>query len=551
LVKDESWRGELLVVGHRNPDTDASTSAVALAALLNSTGILPGKAVAAVLGELPPQARFVFQQAGLEEPPLVEHLRPRVSQLMTCDLETLTPEDTLGLALEKLISSGHSMLPVVDNHGRLQCVFSHRRDIFKYLLGFSVVPLLGQFFTWTQLGELNGIERYDRSGVPEQLDGELVLAWDQDPNWSESIGDEDLLVCASLASWRKIESVRRPRRVILIQGESDGKEPVPDSLLLWPATFPDLVHSLQTNLKLASLELGKGTLLGFDDEIKDVEELILLSAHALPVVDSSGVLRGVMARSDLNRKNRQKVVLVDHFETSQAVPGLDNAEVVGVFDHHRVGDVETLSPILVDCRPVGSSCTLVALRYQEAGLHPEPSICRLLLGGLCSDTLALRSPTTTDIDRRTAQALSDRLGINFDEFALSVLKAGDDLLTADVEKIWNRDQKHFTYLSRELSVAQLETVSLQSLSAEKLEQFRKCLEAHHRSSGELFSMLFITDVIESTSWAVGFGQDEASALLELAFGGQRTETGFQVLDSIVSRKKQVLPKILKCLSEVL
>ena len=551
MVKAESWRGELLVVGHRNPDTDASTSAVALAALLNATNLLPGRAVAGVLGALPPQARFVFKTAGLAEPPLVEHLRPLLKQVMTREVLTLNPRDTLAGSLEKLISSGKSMLPVVDDDGRLHSVFSHRRDVFQYLLGFSVLPLLGQFFSWTQLAELPGIERQDQREVPDELDGELILAWDEDSGWRETAGREDILVCRNLESWRKLDPLSRPVRAILVGTTLDENGPLPDSVLLCPTSFPDLIHSLQTNLRLDSLELGKGTVLGCDDEVKDVEELVLHSLHALPVVDSNGLLRGVVARRDLGRSTGQRVVLIDHFDTSQAVPGLDAAEVVGVFDHHRVGDVETMAPILVDCRPVGSSCTLVALRYEEAGLEPDRAISTLLLGGISSDTLALQSPTTTEADRRVAHSLSRKLDLDFNEFALGVLKAGDDLLTADIPTIWDRDQKKFSFRSKELSVAQLETVSLHSLPESRLQALHDCLQSYHRSSGEFFSMLFVTDVVTQTSWAIGFGQAEADSLLEKAFGDTRTGSGFLVLESVVSRKKQVLPKLLESLSEVM
>lgn len=538
-------------MGHRNPDTDASTSAVALAALLNATNLLPGKAVAGVLGELPPQARFVFQTAGLEEPPLVEHLRPLLRQVMTQDVLTLTPEDTLAGSLEKLISSGKSMLPVVDADGRLQSVFSHRRDVFQYLLGFSVLPLLGQFFSWTQLAELAGIQRRDHREVPDDLDGDLVLAWDEDSGWRETAGKEDILVCTSLDSWRKLDPETRPVRVILVGRGLDQSGPQPDSVLLCPISFPELIHTLQTNLRLESLDLGKGTVLGCEDEVKDVEELVLHSLHALPVVDSKGLLRGVVARRDLGRSTGQRVVLIDHFETSQAVSGLETAEVVGVFDHHRVGDLETTAPILVDCRPVGSSCTLVALRYEEAGLEPDRAISTLLLGGISSDTLALQSPTTTDVDRRVAHTLSRKLNLNFSDFALEILKAGDDLLTVDIPSIWDRDQKKFSFRSKELSVAQLETVSLHSLPQSILVELRDSLESYHKSSGEFFSMLFVTDVVTQTSWAIGFGQAEADGLLEQAFGDTRTDSGFLLLESVVSRKKQVLPRLLESLSEAM
>ena len=219
-------------------------------------------------------------------------------------------------------------------------------------------------------------------------------------------------------------------------------------------------------------------------------------------------------------------------------------------DHHRIGNVETESPVRVDCRPIGSSASIVALNYFEAELTPDRSTAILLLGGLCADTLALKGPTATATDRRIAGRLAEIAGVDMDEFGLGVLRAGDDLLTASPSEIWNRDQKLFGIRNHQFAVAQLETVALNGLPEDRLDSFRSELRADFERNQHLSTLLVVTDVLERNSWITGFESPSAIGSLTATFGNSFARDGWIEAPGVVSRKKQIIPRLLKTYSEL-
>jgi manganese-dependent inorganic pyrophosphatase len=286
------------------------------------------------------------------------------------------------------------------------------------------------------------------------------------------------------------------------------------------------------------------------DFLHDIQEMISAARHALPVLDPQGSLVGTISRSDLQASPKRRVILIDHFESSQAVVGIQHAEILEIIDHHRVGDLETSGPVRVECRPLGSSSTIVALRYFETNLKLDRATAVLLLGGLVSDTLCLRSPTTTAIDHDVAARLSKIIGVGTEEFGREVLRAGDDLLFADPAKIWKRDQKFFSVRNQAFAVAQLETVSLEELPQDRLEAFQEQLSADFSKGTHLVSLLFLTDVLTGDSWIASRESVLALGVVESCFGTTQPRPGWTLAKGVVSRKKQIVPRLLRALAEV-
>jgi manganese-dependent inorganic pyrophosphatase len=548
--------GDVLVLGHRNPDTDASTSAHAYASFLNETGAYEGRVIAAVLGQLPPQSLFVFAESGAEPPPIIDDLYPRVCHVATRQVSTLGVDDRLSDAVEMLIRTDRSMLPVLDGSGRLAAVFSHREDVSRFLFGFDVVPVLGRLLTWTDLARMPGARAAGAAAATDSIDGTLVVALDGDAAWKARIEPDDVLVCGDLGVLSRIEDGRVPRKVILVAQETEPAEyeiarleRIGVAAIIYRHSVLDLVQNLFAQVRLGSLDLGVGPCLGEHDYLKDVASVLAASRHALPVVDPEGRLSGVISRSDLEKAPRSRVILVDHFESGQTAPGIEYAEILEILDHHRVGDLQTASPVRVDCRPLGSSSTIVAFKYFEAGIEPGACVATLLLGGLLSDTLCLRSPTTTAADRDVARRLSSAAGLDVETFGRRVLCAGDDLLLTDPALIWNRDQKTFGIRNRTFAVAQLETASLEDLPPERLDAFRAHLAADFDKEERLLSLLFITDVLRGDSWMTWRETPQASGAVEQCFGKAVARPGWILAKGVVSRKKQVVPPLVRALAE--
>jgi manganese-dependent inorganic pyrophosphatase len=558
----------ILVLGHKNPDTDAAVSAYGYAEFLRVTRRYEHPVSAAIAGALPPQAEYVFRAAGVEPPVQVTSLAPRVGDVAQRSVQSLGMADRLRDAVTLLVEHDLSALPILDADGRVHATYSHRRDIGRFLLGCSGASIVGTLLDWNDLSSLPGARRLGTPPANPALTGRVRLALedsgkgrddDTSPrSWREEVEPGDVLLCASMRSLFELPIERRPRFAILVRASDDrlpdessvrALEASGTSLIAYERTVEELISSLILQVRLGALDIGTGPCVGEEDFLADVENVIREARHAIPVLRGDGRLAGIVSRSDLRRPTRRRIVLVDHFETSQAVPGLAHAEVLEIIDHHRVGDIETPRPVRIDCRPVGSSSTIVASNWFEAGARPSPEVATLLLGGIIADTLFLQSPTTTNVDRVIAPRLAEIARRDLRAFGLEVLRAGDDLLTSDPRTIWRRDQKAFSIRNHTFAVAQLETVSLEDLPATTLEALREALVNSFPASNHLVSLLFVTDVVAGESWVTAAELPTVSGVTASCFGRDAPAPGWTRAPGIVSRKKQVIPLLMRALSE--
>ncbi len=497
----------ILVLGHHNPDTDASTAAYCYAELLNQLQRYPEKAVGAVPGEFTPQTKFVFERAGCQLPLQIDNVSPRVGHILNSNPITIDSQERVGTAIETLVRNDISMLPIVGEQGQLEGVFSNRTDGSRFLLGLDPTPLWGTLLGIDDLSSLPGMTIVgDLSPVPFE-DGELRIALDGDNQWRADCCRNDVVVCANASTIKSIPPEKIPATVVIVDPLSttdsmDAKaiNAKGTAVLHYSQSLPEFLRSLVMHIRLSSLSLPTGCCIGESDLIEDIRPLMESSHHALPVIADNNKLVGLVSHGDLEKKNRSKVILVDHFQIPQPDVGLTSSEVLEILDHHRVGDIQTGAPIRVNCRPVGSSCTIVAASYLESGVEISPEIATLLLGGIVADTLILTGPTTTDTDLAIAPTLAKIAGVSVQEFGLEVMVAGDDLKTSDPKDIWQRDQKQFSIRNQCFAVAQLETASLESLDAEKLDCFKQLVDNDKQSNMRMLSMLVLTDVIKGDSW---------------------------------------------------
>lgn len=546
----------VVVMGHANPDMDASAAAVCYADFLNRVKRYDREAVGAVPSAPTPQVREVFEKAGVELPLVIRDASPRVGHVMKHDVVVLTENDRVGDALELAVRKDISMIPIMRDDGEILSVFSHRSDASKYLLGFDPTPFWGTLLTLEDIQNVPGMSIVGATKIPRDAEGEFVIAVDGDESWKQMISRSDTVVCASLNSLEDLPETRLPQAVVLLgTQELRGTESLArmdrngSIVLQYSGSLVAMVQQLTLHIRLGALALPSPAKLGWMDRIDDVQSIIRDYHHALPVVDERGRLKGVVSRSDLAKvdSNHTHVILVDHFESRQSVEGLESTTILEVLDHHRVGDVETTQPIRVNCAPVGSSSTLVAMSYFEHSQPIEPPYAMLLLAGICADTLVLRGPTTTRQDHSIARRLAEIAGVDLLKFGTEVLLAADDLLTADPHEIWNRDQKQFFIRNRHFSVAQLETASLASVPESVLQAFEQRIARDRIAKGDLLSMMVVTDVLEGNS--IIFADEEADGqLVGTCFGDAYAARSWIDAPGVVSRKKQVVPPLMKSLA---
>jgi manganese-dependent inorganic pyrophosphatase len=263
-----------------------------------------------------------------------------------------------------------------------------------------------------------------------------------------------------------------------------------------------------------------------------------------PVVGDDGVLVGLAFKSDVLNPPRPRLVLVDHNELAQAVPGADEAEIVEVLDHHRLGGgLKSTQPIRFVNEPVGSTCTLVARQFRGAGLEPEPAVALCMASGIISDTLFLKSPTTTDVDRDILAWLAPRCGEDLASYAREFFDVGSALRSKSPADVIREDCKEFTEHGVRFSISQIEETGF-DLFWERKDELREALEEFARRQRLDFSALLVTDVVSNGS--VLLLSRESAAWEELNY--PRLDRGLYQLKNVVSRKKQLLPLVSQVLA---
>jgi manganese-dependent inorganic pyrophosphatase len=299
------------------------------------------------------------------------------------------------------------------------------------------------------------------------------------------------------------------------------------------------IKSIMTKNKLVTFEL--------DDYVDDIREVMSKERHRdFPVLDEDGYYVGMISRRNLLNMQKKRVILVDHNEKSQAVDGIGGAEILEIIDHHRLGNLETISPVLFRNQPLGSTSSIVWKIYQEKGVEVEPKIAGLLCAAIISDTLMFRSPTCCDFDREAAQELANIAGINIETFASNMFRAGSDFGKKTIQEICYLDFKTFNTENGTFGVSQISAMSALDLDEvrERMEQYLDTMLLE-RQLDMIFVML--TNIVMEQSQILCAGNG-ARRLLSQAFREAGDEEPV-ILRGVVSRKKQFIPELMSALQE--
>ena len=533
-------RRPTFVVGHQRPDTDSAVSAAVYAALLNSLS-REETYEGLVLGELSAQTQWLFAEAGLPQPRQVSHLHARVRDVARRDVFSLGPDAALGEALHLIMRHRIGVVPVLDGERKLLGLLSDRMPMANYFYHANAEDFLGVLFSVADLEKFLKLARWQQPKT--EAEGQIVLDLSRlTPGSLALIGDQPellarcrdagaalVITCAAEknAAWKKAMRACPGLGVLHYRGSlmalvTQLPMAVPAARLMQAENFPKLTP---------------------DQTIHEAQAALRQAQFALPVMNPDGTLFGVLSRTEIMSFPRGRVVLVDHFEQHQAPEGIADVDIVEIVDHHRVGTLETALPIRVDCRPVGSTATIIACKFAEHGKKPSSAQAKLLLGAIVADTLLLTSPTTTEVDRQQAAALARRAQVDLKKFGREVLIRNDETLERPAAELVEKDLKEFAGGGAKFAVAQIETVDRTRLDTAHLKQFATALRERRERGGWDFAALLITDIFRGDS-VVLF--DAKSAVLAQSLGASG-----EVWAGCVSRKKQFLPEILKRLGEKL
>lgn len=532
---------KIYIFGHQSPDTDAVTSAISLSHLKNKLGM---DTEPRVLGHINKETKYVLDKFGIKEPKYLNDVKLQLKDLDYHKGLFVDENKSIDYVYKFLTEKGVTGTPVVTDGNKYKGIITIK-DIAKKLIS-------------------NDFDKIDSnySNILETVSGEEVLKFDDEIKGN--------VLVASYDSDTFTSNVNLNSNSILIVGDRQDiiKKAIDDNVKLIVVTGPEKIT--EENLKLAennkiniiktsidSFHTSKliclsnkiGTLLVKDtskifrenDYYTDfVEATKKLKHNNYPILNNDGVCLGLIRITEIINKNNKKVMLVDHQEKEQSVIGLDEANILEIVDHHKIGNINTTNPINFRNMTVGSTNTIVFFMYKENNVEIPKEIAGIMLSGLLSDTLCLQSPTTTEIDKKVAEDLSLIAGVDYEKYALDMFKAGTSLEGLTKEEVIKSDFKSFPIGDEKMAIGQVFTLDVDRIFDE-LDTYIEKLEEINNKEGYKFIVIAITDILKNGSYLIF--TENAKSVLESIYKLDDIKQGYYV-DGLVSRKKQILPAIL-------
>ena len=540
------------VSGHRNPDTDSICSAIAYSYLLNATNKY--NAVPVRLGEINRETEYVLKRFGVEHPVLLKTVKQKVEDLNYDKVTVFSKDLTLKTAWFLLKQQNLKSAPILDEHGQLLGLLSTSNIIEGYMdqwdsevLKKAKTPVENVIDTL----EANVIYLNESLKVVE---GDIHIAAMSGSEAKKRIHENDVVIVGGDRSDDLEELISVKPSLIVLTGSLTADENVvkkcEEQGISIVSTPFNTYQTSQQIVQAVPVEyvMIKGDIKTFstDDTLDYMKEVMSETRYrGYPVIDLNNRCVGSISRFALLKGLRKKVVLVDHNERGQSIPGIEEADILEIVDHHRVADIQTVGPLLFRGEPLGSTATIVTKMFDELDVEMPSHIAGLLLGAVVSDTLLFKSPTCTPVDTKIAKKLAKIAGVDIQEFAMEMFKAGTSLVGKTVDEIFNQDFKKFSFDNLQVGVAQVNSMDIEGFLPYKkdmLDYMNKFAEDNNLE----FTLLLLTDIINANSEIfVGGPRPE---LVEKAFNVQLTECQ-GTLVGVISRKKQVVPAITAVMSE--
>lgn len=541
------------VVGHKNPDTDSICAAISYAYLKNQSGDKKTY-VAKRAGAVNEETRYVLERFGVEEPPLVSYAGAQIKDINIRKTAGVSNQISLKRAWELMKKLEVVTLPVTNQFGKLEGVIVTKDIATSYMDVLDNCVLSKARTQYKTIAETIDGEVYAGNEHAHFVHGKVVIATSNPEYMADYIEDDDLVILGDREE-AQMQAIRSNASCIIIGGGLEVAEEVKklaekrDCVIITTPFDTFSVARLINQSMPIKQYMTRRELVTFDidDYVDDVKDVMSRVRHRdFPVLGSNGNYVGMISRRNLMNMQKKQIILVDHNEKSQAVDGIGEAEILEIIDHHRLGSLETVSPVYFRNQPLGCTSTIIYQMYQEQRVEIPKEIAGLLLSAIISDTLMFRSPTCTPFDKGVAKRLAEIADVDIEDHAKKMFRAGSDFKNKTTEEIFYQDFKIFHTEDCDFGVAQIS-----AMSGEELEQIGEQLRPFlPQVLGEKrLNMVYVmlTDILEESSKIIFAGED-AGKILAHAFKKQEDADGI-LLDGIISRKKQMIPTLMNEMSE--
>ena len=539
------------VIGHKNPDTDSICSAIAYANLKREmTG---EEYVAKRAGELNGETAYVLDRFGVEVPGYLGDVHLQVKDMDIRQIEGVRSNASIREAWTRMKQENIRTLPVTRND-RLEGLITIGDIATSYMEVYD-----SHILSTARTQYRNIVNTLDGTIVTGNehgyfLKGKVIIAASS-PDMMENIIEKDdlvilgnryesqlcaiemdascLVICQGAEISRTIKKMAMERDIVVIQTPHDTFT----AARLINQSIPVKYFMSKDNLETFHMS----------DYVDDVKEVMAKKKYRdFPILDNQGHFRGFLSRRRLMSSRKKKVILVDHNEKSQAVDGIEEADILEIIDHHRLGSMETIGPVFFRNQPVGCTATIVYQMYQENGVTVDKTIAALLCSAILSDTLLFRSPTCTMVDQAAAAALAQIAGINMEEHAKAMFNAGSNLREKTEEEICFQDFKVFNANGVSFGVGQITSMNQEELDDVR-ERLTDYLEVARVDQHLDMVFLMLTNILEESTELMCCGEGAKARILEAWEMPEDTER--VLLKDVVSRKKQFIPTLVGYLQQ--
>ena len=545
---------KVVVIGHRNPDTDSICSAIAYAELKNKTSDLvcePRRA-----GKMNQETEFVLKKFGVKPPRMCTDVNPKIRDVDYREMPGIPGSTSLRKAWEIMRDQKIDTLPVTSADNELEGVITVK-DIATANMDVFDTEILAKSKT-------------SYKNILETLDGTMVVGSEDavcatgririgtaTPEMLESTVEKgDIVILTNRYESQLCAIEKEAALLIICNGSKVGRtiQRIAEETGVAIMTTPEdtyAVGKLISQCAPISYYMTRDDIMKFTlvTPVADVTRVMAKVRHRyFPILDEDGKYCGMVSRRNIINLRKRRIILVDHNEATQAVEGFDQAEILEIIDHHRIGSLETSGPVYFRNQPVGCTATIITQMYDENGVEIPQKTAGLLLAAILSDTLVFRSPTCTPLDEATAKRLAKIAGVEINTFANEMFEAGEKLDGKTAEEVFLQDFKVFMCGDIRFGVAQGSYMTRKNLTAAEALLKPYLEEARNKQNVEDIYML-LTDVPKEESVVIGSGRYAAEVLAD-GFETQPADDGSFTLPGVVSRKKQFIPALMTAYQEL-
>ena len=533
---------KIYVFGHRKPDTDSVGGAIALAYLKKQLGI---NAIPVILSNINSETKYALDYFNLEEPMFLNDVKLKIKDLNYSKNFFINEDKSLLEAYNLMVSKKSSKIPVVGENNNFIGVLG-MKNIAKYLINYTNTSL-----NTTYNNILNTIEGEKVTLYNEDIEGNVIVASYKSTTFIDNVtlDNSSILIVGDRHSIIEY-AVNSNIKLLIISGGVDIKKEHLKiakqnkiNIMRTKLSAIQTARMIELANKINSTEINKNILCV--NELDNVTDFIDMANRTkfsyYPVVNKNNKCLGTVTLADTFEKKKKKVILVDHNSYTQSIEGIEEADILEIIDHHNIGSIGTNSPINFRNMPVGSSNTIIYQMYKENGIKIPKQIAGIMASGILSDTLILKSPTTTELDKKALTELSKLAKINYNKYGLDLLKAGASVKGKTKEELLYQDFKIYPVGDKKIGIGQISTTDPSIFLNEK-DEYEALLTSIAKNNEYKSLTFFVNDILNDGSYI--FFNDDSKEILANAFNIKKLEQG-TFLKKVVSRKLQIVPVIME------